>query len=359
MTGTEPFVELHLYGDRFRHHQMPLAALSELVAYQDLLVEVAKGLFKASHPDRERVPARFSDKLQLSLGAVRDGCVTAVLERPAADFQQGDFLTQAQAAVERAVEAAFMGRSTPADFPSTALPYFGRFGRTLHDGDSIQLRAPGADTGVEYTPTVRRRLMPLRSDRFLAETELVGRVTKIDINALVAALRLDDGSQVECPFEEDQFDFFRSALALNEGPKIRVTGLAEVDENQHPVRMVAITSVERNSRIDERLGELASLDDGWLGPHTESPKPQTGAVATARLLAHRLEETGINLRIYPRTEGGISLQSKIGNRSATVEIENTLGVYVLIVDTETGEDHELELREMDEDRIVQFVRGGA
>lgn len=359
MSGTEPFVELHLYGDRFRHHHMPLAALSELVAYQDLLVEVAKGLFKAANPDRERVPARFSDKLQLTLGAVRDGCVTAVLERPGADTREGDFLARAQEAVESAVEAASAGRGTPASFPSTALPYFSRFGRTLHDGDSIQLRAPGADTGVQYTPTVRRRLMPLRSDRFLAETELVGRVTKMDTGALVAALRLDDGSQVDCPFEEDQFDFFRSALALNDGPKIRVTGLAEVDENQHPVRMKSITSVDRNSRIDERLGELASLDDEWLGPNTDSPKPQPEVVAAARLLAHRLEEAGIHLRIYPRTEGGISLQWKAGNRAATVEIENTLAVYALIVDTETGTDRELALTDMDEDGIVQFVRSEA
>ncbi len=121
MAAVEPFVELHLYGDRFNDHRMPIAALSELVAYQDLLVEVAKGLYRRSHPERMRMPAGFSRSLQLTLGPVRDGCVTAVLERPTSvtsgPDRVNDVLADAQTAVECAVEAAARGQEVAPDFP--------------------------------------------------------------------------------------------------------------------------------------------------------------------------------------------------------------------------------------------------
>ncbi len=226
-------------------------------------------------------------------------------------------------------------------------------------GDSIQLRSPGSERGIDYTPTIRRRLVPRRSNRFLAETEIVGRVLGIDRSSLVAILQLDDGSQVEHPLEEEHFETFRDALTLGDGPKLRVTGFAVVDESQRVLKVESITSVERISRIDGRLDELAALDDGWLGDDEISPGPSRSAVNAARGLAHRLETTGVGLRLYPSTEGGISLQWKLGERLFNVEVSNTTAVYVLIVDTASGTDAELDLPGMDEDQVVDFVTEGA
>jgi len=130
-------------------------------------------------------------------------------------------------------------------------------------------------------------------------------------------------------------------------------------EPERPVQAEAVDPVERNSRIDGRLDELALLADGWMGPGTDSPKPAAGAVEAARLLAHRLEAAGIRPRIYPGPEGGISLQWKTGSRASTVEVGNSLEVYSLIVDTETGADEWLALSGMDEDRVMRFLAGGA
>jgi len=128
---------------------------------------------------------------------------------------------------------------------------------------------------------------------------------------------------------------------------------------ERPVQAEAVGPAGRDSRIDGRLNELALLADGWMGPGEDSPKPAPGAVEAARLLAHRLEVAGIHPRIYPSTEGGISLQWKAGSRASSVEIGNSLEVYSLIVDTETGADEELELPGMDEDRVMRFLGCGA
>ena len=53
---TEGFVALRLSGDRFTAIGLPAAALHEVLAYEDLLREVAKAVFLRKHPGRERVP---------------------------------------------------------------------------------------------------------------------------------------------------------------------------------------------------------------------------------------------------------------------------------------------------------------
>jgi len=116
---------------------------------------------------------------------------------------------------------------------------------------------------------------------------------------------------------------------------------------------------ERDPRIDGRLNALSLLADGWMGPGTDSPKPAPGAVEAARILAHQLEAAGIRPRIYPSAGGGISLQWKTGSRVSTVEVGNSLEVYSLVVDTETGADEWLALPNMNGDRVMRFLGCGA
>jgi len=365
MTTVEPFVELHLYGDRFRDHRLPVHALVELVAYQDLLVEVAKGLYRTANPSRVRLPAGFSRSLQLTLGEVRDGCVTSVLERPVLSPEPlpslaDDVLGRAQTVVEQAILAAAAGHELPEDFPPAARLYFGRFGRTLRAGDFIQLRAPHAPGGVDYTPQVRRRLMPGPTERFLAETEIVGTVTRMDKSSMTAILELDAGGSVACLYEDEHFDVIHAALTPGEGgPKLRISGIAVHDHNRRPERITSIASIERASRADERLDEITALVDGWMGEGIDAPAPTAEAVEAARSLAHRLEPFDLHLRLYPSTEGGVSLQWKSGEWLVSVDVGNDLSAEVLIVHAATGEDRLLELPLVDEDQIVGFVRDGA
>jgi hypothetical protein len=336
--------------------------LSELVAYQDLLVEVAKGLYRRSHPTRRRVPAGFVRRLQLTLGDVRDGCVTAVLERPAAEEAlieaQDDLLAQAQRAIERVVGAASAGEELPEDFPRSALLSFGRFGRTFQEGDCIQLRAPGAASGVAYTRRVRTRLMlPAPPDRFLAETVIVGRVQELDVAAPTAVLLLDSGRTVECPVEEEHFGVLHAALTLHDGPRVRVAGIALLDADQHVLQMESVTSVERVSQIGERLEEIGSLAEGWLGDGSEAPPPSWRAIEAARSLAHRLEAQGLRPRIYPSTEGGVSLEWTSGRYLTSVEVDNELGVHVLEAEAAPGGHvRDVELPTMDEQQVLAFLK---
>jgi hypothetical protein len=85
---------------------MPLEALVELGAYRELVLGVAKELFRTSNPQRQRVPRGFAAGLQLRLRTVETGSAMPVLERVTPPGRLPDFedeFTQARDVIEEAV----------------------------------------------------------------------------------------------------------------------------------------------------------------------------------------------------------------------------------------------------------------
>jgi hypothetical protein len=68
-------------GARFDGGGMPVEAAPELAAYRDLVISLAEELFRQRNPGRQRLPARFEDRLQLRLETVEQGSAVLVIER--------------------------------------------------------------------------------------------------------------------------------------------------------------------------------------------------------------------------------------------------------------------------------------
>ena len=73
-------VRLRFQGERFRDHALDLLALSELSQFQKLVAETAKSLWRAAHPDRERLPPHFEQRTRLCLRQIEEGSAVAPLE---------------------------------------------------------------------------------------------------------------------------------------------------------------------------------------------------------------------------------------------------------------------------------------
>jgi hypothetical protein len=60
MTGTrKEVVRLRFKRERFRDRALDLTALTELRQFQKIVAETAKALWRAAHPDQERLPAQL------------------------------------------------------------------------------------------------------------------------------------------------------------------------------------------------------------------------------------------------------------------------------------------------------------
>ena len=67
------FIAPRLFGSRFEDHTLPVNILEDFTALEDLLIEVAKGIYLTENPNRKRVPKGFSDGIYLKLVDIDEG----------------------------------------------------------------------------------------------------------------------------------------------------------------------------------------------------------------------------------------------------------------------------------------------
>ncbi|MEU4472200.1 hypothetical protein [Micromonospora sp. NPDC023888] len=395
MTEPEPFVELRMRGQRFDHPGMPVEALSELVAYRELLVEVAKALFLRSHPGRQRVPKGFVERLRLRLRRVDEGSALPVLERLDTEaegfFPRDDEFAVARRLIEAAISSVASADTLPPDFPEDVVGYFNRFGRSLLPGDSIELREPGRERGAVYTANVRRRLLLSRSSTYRVNATLAGRIVEIDAEDAAFNLRTSN-SVVRCHFESELFPFIRNALLPDgAGPAVRVSGEAVLDRIDKVVRMEVTeagyaddadeesdtlsidadpadippprtsATIPRQSdpaaKVNRRIDALESLEPGWLDGEGEPP---------AREVLARLRHLALVLaapihppvRIYPTPEGGVQLEWTNETHEYSIEFHPDLSAYVVQVDTASDDFRERLYKSLDDESLTNILLGG-
>ena len=78
---TRDLTTLRFEGPRFDDHGLDLDVLPELMAYKALLVETAKSLWRAQHPDRERLPRGFEASLSIKFYGLTEGSTGVPLKR--------------------------------------------------------------------------------------------------------------------------------------------------------------------------------------------------------------------------------------------------------------------------------------
>jgi hypothetical protein len=55
------FIAPKLKGSRFEDHSLPVNILEDFTSLEDLLIEVAKGIYLGENVNRKRVPRGFAD----------------------------------------------------------------------------------------------------------------------------------------------------------------------------------------------------------------------------------------------------------------------------------------------------------
>lgn len=348
------FARLRLTGGRFEGDGMPVEALTELVAYQQLVVGVAKEVYRSSHADRQRLPRGFADRLQLRLRTIEQGSAVPVLERirePGALLPREDDFTRSRDLIEDAVAAIAAGDALPEDFPRQAVVLFNRFGQTLRPDEAIELRKPGARSGPKYTRDVQRRLVLEEERTFQAEVSDIGWVLELDSTRMTCMMRLRSALRaqpVPAPVDDFTFDQVKAAMEPNgEGPPVHVTGIGVYSTAGHVLRLSSIQEVspiedpEGLEALDSRIAELAELKPGWLDG---AGVPLTlEALGKARITLTELLLLDVpRARIYPTPEGGVQAEWAAGSYEISVTFEPDGSSDALAVNRESGESRELE-----------------
>jgi hypothetical protein len=345
---------------------MPVETLVELAAYRDLILGVAKALFRAAHPDRQRVPRDFAERLQLRLRTVETGSATPVLERVAttgALLTAHDEFTNARDVIEDAVAAVAGGDHLPSAFPANALVLFNHFGQTLRADETIELRRGTAPSGATYTREVRKRLVLNQRRTFQEEVADIGWVSQVDGDHMSCLIRLRMGplGAVPAPLDEVTFAAVKEVLEpKGEGPPVRVSGIGVFDAEQRLIRFDSIYDVslleeaDDLARLDRRFDELAALRAGWLDGEG-GPISAVALSRARRALGELLNFDVPRPMVFPTPEGGLQAEWAVAGHEISVTFEPDGALYAMNVNLISGQTEEPQLESDDAGQIARLL----
>ena len=266
-------VRLTFKGERFRDHALDLRALSELSQFQKMVAETAKMLWRTANPDRERLPHHFDERVSLCLRRIEDGSATAPLEVFMEEQDQGSLwepepfeLNEAVKLAHEVFEAIGVDAELPERFPKALLPEYTKWGQTLADEESVEMRV-AEKKPVYLTPTHRQKLTKYTETDYEDLVEISGEVFETDVKKGRFQLSSAEETIVTVSFTPEQEDQVTTALKEHKTVRMSVKGSGEFSPQGKLLRVIQVNelklitndrSYDQSARpIEELLNELA------------------------------------------------------------------------------------------------------
>lgn len=320
------FLEPKLTGSRFSEHSVPLELFKDLAVLEEMIVEVAKWKFLQANPERKRSPRGFIEGIELHLQTIKEGSAIPVIMLTFSTLfppASADYFNQAKESIIAAVNAAEQRQSVIAHIPPDLLSYFDRFGRSLREGEAIEL--PSSKGYVaKLTPESRRSLILTSSQiqEWSQELRLRGTIPKVDKRKKIFEVELSDGVRLEAPISNQHRATILDAFdEYEKGARVLLQGIVKKDRQD---RLKSIESVDHISLLDPldvatRLEALAELEEGWLDGKGHAPdKTRLAWLSTA---FDTLYDPTLPLPyLYPTAEGGIQAEWSLDDWEISLEI---------------------------------------
>jgi hypothetical protein len=261
------FIQPRFVGPRFEEHTLPLSAAKDLAAYEELVLELAKHLFREKQTDRVRVPKGFAQGFSLHIKRIDGGSAKPALVA----MMMGTLLPDLPPEIIEAkdlinsVLATEAGQAFPAAFPKDCYSYFNRIGRSLEEGDYIEWLPDSPTNKTVLTPLKRKRLVLAHRETYEAEVNVAGEVESLDTKRRTGTLSSLENQTVTFAFDDPFFSDLKEALG-NRRLAVNLKGIGVFDVND---RLTAITEIAQLELLPhlELVGSILALTellDGWL-----------------------------------------------------------------------------------------------
>lgn len=354
------FMKPRLVGERFMGHAIPFEVLKNLAVLEDLVIEAAKWMYLEAHPDRQRVPRGFTEGVALQLTEVREGSAIPVIMLTLMTTtplmpEVGTHLhyySQGREAIIATVSAAEDQSQGSGVLPPHLLGYFDQLGRSLREGEALELDPGNRTKPARLTKETRRRIL-LQSDRIQELTEEVtlrGTVPEMDQEKMSFEFQIIAGSRIKAPLEPQHLDTILTAFnGYRENRRIVIRGIGCYNRSE---KLLGLSAVEHVSTLEEldpgaRLNEFKALRNGWLDGKGKAPDHQQLDWLVDAFERYYPDELPLPY-LYPTAEGGVQAEWSIGGSDISLEIalETHQGEWhALELSNESEEAHELDLND--------------
>lgn len=306
----EPFIQPRFVGPRFDESTLPLSAAKDLVAYEELIAELAKHLYLAKNTDRQRVPKGFADGFHLHLEKVDPGSAKPLLALVMAGSLVNPLpveFAEAKALVNEVIDTGEADK-LPAAFPKELYSYFNRIGRSLEPGERLEWTPDNAANPSALTPAKRKRLALAVGATYEAEVDIVGQVFTLNTEKTEGQLRTGDNEKVSFEFDQSFLGELKEAL----GDRIlyahiQGVGVFDMNDKLKSIKEIEYLDIVPHYALSAAIDDLNNLKDGWL---------EGRGIAPQRLNLERLSEDLVDVfppriqypAVVPTEEGNVSLE---------------------------------------------------
>lgn len=319
------FSQPRFTGIRFDEHTLPVDVARDLAAYESLIVDLAKHLYLMDHPDRQRVPKGFTANFRLDIDRIDPGSampklVMVLSGALALVGGEQDYFEQARDLVSECIAAP--ESALPANFPKELLVYFNQFGRSLREGEALELPRQGSGSAI-LTPDKRKKLVLAADLVYEKEVDLLGTIAEVDFERSTFRLRLADGGQVVASMP-DSFHNKAREYGGKTRHQVALKGVAAYDSWDRLQKLVSVESLEvvKNYAIATRMDELAQMQDGWFEGQGVAPDDDKLAIVADRLVADYPERLTLPT-VVPTQDGNLLLEWTVGGSpSLDIRLDN-------------------------------------
>lgn len=245
--------KLTFKGSRFNGHALDLLALEEIRQYMTIVEKTTKALWRARNSGKN-LPAHFEERLRFCVRKIGPGSAVVPIEVALTPGHAknlfGDSTTEAEVATEMALEAySALEREQPlpTGFPKELLKEYGEFGRSLHEGEEIEIALPAAkgkrQKRVSVSPRTLVRLSQFEEPVGSTTTEITGEVQEADVRRRRFQVWIDGATAVSADFTEAQEELVTSALKEHRSVKLRLRGRVVLSGEGKPVRFTEVDAI--------------------------------------------------------------------------------------------------------------------
>ena len=234
MSDEKQILVYHTFqGGRFVDHGIDLDVLVELVRFRDIVVDLAKILWKRNNPGKQRLPKNFEESLALKFYEIQPNCATIPLARAGKNMMEPRLfeyedenveLDEAADLVFETIEAVGADRPIPEAFPAELLDRFNDYGKSLRDDEWIEQRRSENGGAARYDSNVRQKLSESVQADYEADVDVIGTVTMARVSSPKMAIELKDGGEAEAIFDPVDEEKITTALKDHAQAKLHVIG---------------------------------------------------------------------------------------------------------------------------------------
>jgi len=325
------FVQPRFVGARFEEHTLPVEVARDLAAYETLVVELAKHLYRRDHEGRQRVPKGFDADFHLHIERLDDGSAKPMLSVVTsamlfAGTMTGGYFETSRDLISECIAAE--DGQLPEAFPRELLGHFNQIGRSLHPDERMELPRAGNAPAAALTPDRRKRLVLAADTVYEREIELNGTIAEADWEKSTFRLRLSDGSSMIVAMSK-MFHESARKYGGRERHQTVVKGIGEFDSWEKLQRVKSVDSIEvqPDFYLASRLEAMSSLTDGWYDGQGVAPNKDRLTALAGALLGAYPERLPLPI-IAPTLEGNLLLEWNLpGDPSIDLDLQSMSAAF--------------------------------